>query len=246
MKRNQNGFGIIGIIVVLLVLSVLGFATWYFLKSKPTSDAPSKQSTTSSTRQTEETTKTAGEERFVTPAHYMEYKNAEIGFSFAYPKSVGELTAADTGGNPSYVGYYKSADTRDAFLTHTQSPLYVSINEVDGYVGSAAKYGPMLEYKDGKWIVSDKQGGDVNHGNYSIGDVFPAKIAKTIESNPVYDFSYTDEGCYRSRWTFKKDQAFVNITLPAVCADSIDTIPQDRLDAYKKESDIVLKSLQLQ
>ena len=246
MIRKQNGFGVVGIITVLLVLSLLGFTIWYFLKSKSTNNTSFKQPTTSSTTQAGETSKTTEEEKFAIPSTYIEYKNAEIGFTFAYPKSVGELTAADTNGNSSYIGYFKSTDAQDAFIAHTQSPLYVSINKVDGYVGSAAKYGPMLEFKDNKWTVSDKQGGDVNHGGYSMGDAFPTKIAKTIESNPVYDFSYTDEGCHRTRWTFKKAQVFVNITLPAVCADSIEKIPQDRLDAYEKESDMVLKSLQIQ
>lgn len=48
-SRNQAGFGLLGVLVLLLVLSAIGASTWYFLKAKPLSSTTADTSDTSVT-----------------------------------------------------------------------------------------------------------------------------------------------------------------------------------------------------
>jgi hypothetical protein len=232
--KSPKGFTAVEALIIILVVAALAFGGWY-VWNKNNEDSTSNSSS--------QTTKTEDQSMMNIPEGWKQYKNEDYGFSFYYPEKVGPLMEGDTGGNPDILTYVKSVDNENAFANYTQSPLYVRVDKKEGFTTSAAKYGPVLEFKNGKWIVSSEDGGDINNGGYDIGSEYKAQTVKTGEGNLVYNFSYTDEGCHRTVWVFQQEQAFVTITLPAVCADEIDTIPQERLDDYQKVSDQMLETL---
>lgn len=239
MKQStrQQGFAHIAIILAIVaVLAAVGFGGWYVWE-KNKKEEP-KQSASS---QMESQQKEKGQ-KAKTPEGYILYENPKYDFSFAYPEKMGTLTAAAPA-NQSILFYANSKDEKDAFAPHTQSPLSVEARKTEAYVAGAGKYGPMLERKDGKWVVSDKENGDTLNGGYTIGSEYKVKVARTIDGVLVYDFSSGDEGCYHTAWVFQLSKAFVRISLPSVCADEIDTIPQERLNSYKEVTDKVLDTL---
>jgi hypothetical protein len=79
MKRNGEGFSVVGILILLVVVGFIGGAGWYVWQSK---------------NKTDKNTSTA----VTVPADYIWYENKDIGFKFAYPKSWGTIqrTGDDT------------------------------------------------------------------------------------------------------------------------------------------------------
>jgi prepilin-type N-terminal cleavage/methylation domain-containing protein len=242
MHRNQNGFSVVEVVIVIVVVGLIGGVGWYALHAKQSADKSSKPSKSSVVTTSPEKANTVQKK---IPAGYKQYADSQYGFSFAYPEAVGEITTADSDGNHSILAYAKSVSKQDAFAPYTESPLYVQVDKLDSFVTRAAKYGPMLEYINNRWVVSDKQGGDVNNGGRTVGDEYNAAVAKTVGNIKVYDFSTQDEGCYHALWVFRTSKAFTSITLPSVCADEIDAIPQSRLDNYKAVVAQVLNTLEI-
>lgn len=242
MNKKQDGFSVIEVVIIIVIVGLVGGAGWYVWSARQNTDKNAKPAESSAVTTTPK--KTEGTQKKI-PDGYKEYEDAQYGFSFAYPETVGAISPADAQGNASILAYANSVGKQDAFAPYTESPLYVRVDKLDGFVTRAAKYGPMLEYVNGKWIVSDKDGGDVNNGGRTIGDEYKAVVAKTVGSIKVYDLSSQDEGCYHALWVFKTSKAFTSITFPSVCADEIDTIPQTRLDNYKAVVAQVLDTLKI-
>lgn len=236
-KRSQ-GIAHLGLILgIVVVIAAVTFGGWYVWQKNKDDKKSSDSTNSSQSNQSGDSEQESG-----IPEGYLLYESQEYGFSFAYPEQVGSLTISGSG-NPRILLYLKSADKENAFAPYTHSPLYVQVDKKDGFLARGGKYGPMLEFIDNKWIVSDKEDGDVLNGGYAVGSEFEAPVARTVSNTSVYDFSAGDEGCRWTSWVFHTNSTFVTITLPSVCADEIDSIPQERLATYREVSDRVLSTL---
>lgn len=236
---REKGLAHLGLIIaVVVVVAAVAFGGWYVWdKNKNDKNSDGKNNSSQNNGSDNE----SGEESKI-PKGYIVYENKEFGFSFAYPEEVGALMAANSE-NSDIVLYARSADNKDAFAPYTSSSLDVQINKKDGFLTRAGKYGPILEFKNGKWIVSDKEGGDILNAGYTIGAEYKPSVVRTIKGISIYDLSFADEGCHRTVWVFERSSTFVTVTLPSVCADEIDAIPQERLAGYREVSDEVLATL---
>ena len=253
IQNNSKGFSIVEVVLVTVVLALLAGTGWYVWSHQDGHDAkqtPIKETTAQPAKQT--TIQSSGKGAEIDegvpkiPEGFTQYISEAYGFAFAYPSPVGKIEDADKHGVESILLYAQSARVENAFVEYASSPLMVRVDKLEEFVTRAAKYGPSLEFNNGRWIVSAKDGGNVNNGGYQIGSEYKALLAAIIKGKAIYDFSYQDEGCYRSVWVFKTDEAFVSIMLPAVCADETGAIPQARLDAYKSVTGQVLKTLTIQ
>jgi hypothetical protein len=242
-RQNQSGFAHVAIALVVMAMVALALSAWWVWDKSSEKKILNKEGKTSQdTEEKQEQNNQDQSSKVAIPEGFIVYENKDLNFSFAYPEEIG-LLAASPNNNAGVLLYVKSTDAKDAFSPHTHSPLYITGSKIEGFTTSAAKYGPVLELMSDKWIVSSKNGGDINNGGREIGSEYAAKIVKNIDSTPVYDFSYTDEGCHRTNWVFKTAQAFVSIMLPAVCADEIDAIPQERLTPYEEVAEKVLNTI---
>lgn len=241
MKHKQNGFTVVEGFIIVVVVALIGFAGWFVWQDNKKDD----QSSTAPPDTSQEEQDEDGEpkEKYTIPDGYKLYEDAEIGFKFAYPKNIGQLNIEEVPGNQNIISYRKSSGEDNVFAPYTYSYLIVQVNKKEGSVTNASKYGPMLEYTGGKWIVTAKQGGDLLNGDYSIGSEYKATVARGANDTKVYDFSYEDEGCYRSKWVFESHGGLVQILLPKVCADELGDVPQERLDTYNKEAERVLETI---
>ena len=235
-KRREAGLAHTGLVLAVIVLTAaLALAGWWVWHKNSQTDK-------STTNENSMTSSDQNQEEPQIPANFTVYDNRDFGFSFAYPEQIGPLSITSSD-NPNVLLFARSKITQNAFAPHTQSFLDVEARKKEGYATGAGKYGPILEPKNGKWIVSSKENGDDFNGGYKIGTEYEVQVARTINSIPVYDFSFGDEGCYHTGWVFQLNNAFVRIDLPSVCADEIDDIPQDRLNSYKEVSEKVLNTL---
>lgn len=90
MHKKQSGFGAVEVIIIVFVLTIIGFASWYFLTSRSKADTTA-QKTTSSSNPTEKTN-TATPETYKVPDGFTTFESGDYGFKFAYPAKWGELT----------------------------------------------------------------------------------------------------------------------------------------------------------
>ncbi|MGH7158329.1 MAG: hypothetical protein ACREGD_04675 [Candidatus Saccharimonadales bacterium] len=245
MKKQQHkesGLAHVAIVaLVLIVIAAVAFGGWWVWERNKEDGKSSGSKNGSQTNQSG----TDVEQEPKIPEGYIFYESQEFGFSFAYPEQVGSLSVSSSG-SPRTLLYVRSADKENVFAPYTRSPLSVQVDKKDGFLVHGGKYGPILEFVGNKWIVSDKEDGDVLNGGYAAGSEYEAPVARTIHGTPVYDFSAGDEGCRWTAWVFETNSAFVTIALPAVCADEIDSVPEDRLAAYKEVSDQVLDTITLE
>lgn len=84
MKTNQQGFSVVEILIVLVVVGLIGGAGWYVWhnkQAKPSSTTVAKEEKTETTKQAE-TQPTAK-----CDTSFKELKNEKIGISFCYPET---------------------------------------------------------------------------------------------------------------------------------------------------------------
>ncbi len=94
LKQNQSGVAHLAAIVIVILVAGLGFAGWRVYDLQNKNDILSKN-----TSQPEVKTETAK-----VPEGYVEYKNNELGISFAYPKEWGQATFGESNCDDSEAG----------------------------------------------------------------------------------------------------------------------------------------------
>jgi len=182
------------------------------------------------------------------PDGYMEYENKEQGFKFAYPSAVGELSSVNVSENNQIILYLNSTQHAGTITENTDGALYVSISKKADFSVGAFKYGPTIKPvgADGASLWQVAETNPATASTYKIGDTYDIKIAKQTGKLTIFDLSSDDEGCHSTRWIFEAKNAWVEIGLPAVCAEGIDTILQERLDNYKKEVTKILNTIDIE
>jgi type II secretory pathway pseudopilin PulG len=103
MKKNQSGFSVVEGLLILVIVGILCGTGWYVWNSnKKTNDilnsADKSSNVTAKSSKQSETKK----EEFKLPDGYVWYKYDKLGFSVAYPKEWGDLTAPT---DPNFKGY---------------------------------------------------------------------------------------------------------------------------------------------
>jgi len=94
VRRNFSGFSVVEALVVLGVVSILGFCGWYVWQSRLAKGGDS--ATTAPTSTTDTPTSASDESAAVPiPEGYTEYSDDLYGFAFAYPKDWGSASVSE-------------------------------------------------------------------------------------------------------------------------------------------------------
>jgi hypothetical protein len=88
MAKNQRGFTLVEVLLIVLIICFVGFAGWYILDSnkQPNQATNSPETTATPTKKTESPA--------TIPAGFKEYSNKDVEVSFAYPETWGDATIA--------------------------------------------------------------------------------------------------------------------------------------------------------
>jgi hypothetical protein len=237
LSKSQTGFSHIILPLLIVVLGAAGFTGWKVYEA-----SKNPKSAQTSTVATTPPPPTPAQPSETIPEGFIEYRNEELGFKFAYPEEWGVLSEDS--------GQYEN------ILHRTKTPQYVGQNlqgvvdvtayDKENFTISSRKYGPTIKpiKKDSffSWEVIESNPADETT---KLGDKYEVKVAREIDETKVFNLFSGDEGCYTAQWVFETKDSWITIRLPAVCADNIDVIPQNRLDTYEQITDKILNTIQI-
>lgn len=106
IRKFEQGFSHLAILLIVLVLGVVGYAGWRVYQSSQEEDS-SQQAAAPAAAEPE----AEGAGGCVAPEGYVTYTNEEIGFCFAYPEGWGEVALHDGVVDPDYepAGSYRGS-----------------------------------------------------------------------------------------------------------------------------------------
>jgi|GEM_PF-2429454 len=206
--NSQAGFGPLEILIVIIVVcALLGGAI--FLGMHNQTKQPSDQPSTTTGSTTPKTTTPSAKD-------YTTYTNTSLGFSFAYPKAWGAITASNNTAAPaigatpvvtskSYPFHYGTLN----FAIKAKSDYQIT-GQTHG-----ATYVPVLKnssYSNYVWKVVSVDPADITD---KVGDIYEAPTRVSNSGVQLYDFNYSDSGVNTKRWSFETKAGFVTLAMPA-------------------------------
>lgn len=217
-KLNNQGFGIVAVLIVVLVLLAIGAAG--YLVWQKNHDKPIH--TTHKTHTTNNKPVATAPTFSKLPENWTEYKNDANGLRLGYPTEWGMLDAT-TLHTPTYTNVGKNLDGR----------LAINFSKKDGFNTVARKYGATITpAADGKnWIVAEENPAAVD--GYKVGDSYRT-ISKSVNGGNAIDLSFTDEECQQTHFVLELKQSYADISLPELCAFESSPITDENKAAYTK------------
>lgn len=247
MKKNQNGFGLVGIIILTLVIAGAGFAGWrvFDAKSKMINNSQFQAQDNSAQETTEEKTENK-EEEYVVPDGYIVYENKYIGFKFMYSKIWGTLKTRNNSKLP--------LDIEGSQLA-TNDPRYPTSLIV--FADKQNKFEIANRYKSIVTLKPIKSGNNqyswmITKASHFItqkeGEIYEPAPKMVYESGDirVFDFSTGHASGEWTTWAFVANDFFVGLHLPMY--NSMDknqaAFPNEKLDREKFEK-AILESIRI-
>lgn len=89
MLKNRQGFTLVEVVLIIVTLAAIGLAGWTWYQANQTEEAANNG---------EETEEAEEDEESNTQEGWTEYRNEELGFTFAYPEEWGEVQVQETTG----------------------------------------------------------------------------------------------------------------------------------------------------
>ncbi len=236
---GQRGFGaieIIGIVLLVVIVSGLGWYVW----SKKDTGSDSQNSFVATTKKTEKPKNTA--KPYIVPSGYYVYENKEYGFKFAYPKEYGKTFKKNTtyGGAPitsvypGAISFYESEKSPENVLPGTQGPIsFVSYSSADQPV-LARKYGPNVKISGKEVVVVKASSSDLTKNK--PGDVYKdfnkeSVTPKQTNGLSVFVLKDGDEGYYNDHFLFVINGKLYQLNVPGFNTGTygpVDAKPNDR------------------
>lgn len=174
--KNSQGFGLVGILIAIVVLGIIGGASWYVWHSNQNTDKPSASATSSGEESKDEEANT------VIPADWQWFTSKDKSIKFAYPKSWGTLTENAQNGSASFIRLVEITSKKDFLIQIPKSfadfTWYTWDQETNTFASAEdtnpPSYEAMADYtkpvalgpveKVGPFLTS----GDNNHAIYTV------------------------------------------------------------------------------
>lgn len=213
---RSAGFSALHFLLVLVIFGIIGAAGWWVYNAQQEANATLDAATKSSTPAPSQ--KTAKPVAAKIPAGYLEYKNKEQGFSFAYPAQWGELKETQTLGaiarlqTPSkpYIGAAAEAKDKTELTLHVNTEDDARIET--SYNGAIVK--PSISSSGVQWLVVAPK----NDKKLMVGDLYPTDetyaATKNKQGVEVYSFKLTDDKNDWQTLAFQVKDKFVTLSLP--------------------------------
>lgn len=237
-KLDSRGFTHFEIALLILVIAALGFAGYTVLQNNKTAE--------STTSALEPVPTQSRQTSYQTPDGYTAYQNKDLGFAFDYPSQYGQFTKEVL--DPAYASYYKDASILKASAALELSAgiskdirLWQYSNNTTSI--DSRKYGPKIQLKNNKWIVTEANESDVNQ--QKVGDEYRdgqgnALRAQNRNGLVTYLFNGGDEGVLADNLVFVANNKLYKIEL----SFDTGTYGDQAVQNDQKPYDIMLRTIQ--
>lgn len=161
-RRNQAGFAVLEIFVLVLLIAGIGAVGWYVWRTHHKKDTVASVKTNTSASEKSKADAT----QYVVPKDYVVFKDTTLGFSFAYPGVFGDFGEQKT---DSGVSYRTTENVKSFGEGISGSFTLYSYGSAQQSITSR-KYGPQISLQNDKWIVTEANEADVTHNK--VGDEY--------------------------------------------------------------------------
>jgi len=193
MRKNDKGFGVVGILAVLSVVAVLSLITWYFISNKDkatNTDTPNSSVIDSGKKQTKE----AKQKPFDTTK---EFVDSSTNVSFRYP----ETWKLTNEGDPSGVGYLTNI-TLQSDSSNPKAIFSLTVRSMNAADQKISASGPEKHNLTTSEVYIEKI--TVNGSDYALigrqeeingsNSMHLVNLAKCDTVNSCYDYLQKNEG----------------------------------------------------
>lgn len=239
-KLGIKGFTQFEIVLLLLVVVLISFAGYtVFQNNKSTSSTTTPPAAKSTPQQSAQTP-------YQTPAGYVTYESKDKSFAFDYPSEYGQFSKEVF--DSYYAEYYK-----DVVMLKATSKVEVSAGIAKDirlweYANASTpidsrKYGPKIQLKNNKWIVTESNESDVNE--QKVGDEYRDGSGNAIRTRDInglvsYLFKGGDEGVLADNLVFVANNKLYKIEL----SFDTGTYGDVAVENDQKPYDIMLRTVQ--
>jgi type II secretory pathway pseudopilin PulG len=204
MRKQQDGFSLPHILLVLVLVGIIGFAGWRVYESQKATNK-SLDNAANASNVVKPGEKQAAEE-YKVPEGYTVYENKNLGFKFAYPEKWGQLQDKS--------GKFESSQISDGYIAGT---LKISSSPIGNFVFEPVSKGAVVKAEvtgnDVAWKVSDP---NTESEKYKAGDLYSApKVIFERNSLKVYDFPNAHATASWRKFVFKVGDNFILIETPS-------------------------------
>jgi len=245
-KISDDGFGVAGILLVMVVFAGLGGTCWYVWHKHTTKSTTATSTTSVSTSTAPVQT---SKPKVTIPSDYTSYSNSKAGFSLAYPTAWGALAGPT---DATYVGYTvvtpkitSQLTSNTAFLDRFGLKIAAAADISTGTGKYGANLKPQKENGSYVWKVTDVNPADTTD---KVGDTYSPKSFKNTSGITIYDFPYGDEGIVSQSYVFAIKDTFVIITFPSIVnhtTDFVDSPSLTDINTYHNLTKTIANTIQL-
>ncbi len=175
--KSQSGSSAVALLLVVIVLCVLGFVGWKVYDANKTTKPASSTTSTVSVPNDE-----PRQEQPKIPEGFIEYKNEELGFKFAYPKEWGDFEQRDSLSSELFSGGFSGTKADNAV---TGQPGYnVGFYAKTGKEGIGTRGGALWDCVG--FVLKDQK--------YTCRNIYVKDGVAVEQNNSVFDSSKLVKG----------------------------------------------------
>jgi hypothetical protein len=224
MKQNQNGFGIVGVIIAILATSIIGIAGWYVWQSQDGKEASSAKTDSSQNNDDK-----LEDEAHVVASGYAVYEDNNLSFAVDYPEDwpmperVANLEAAIA----------QNDERIDTYTTGAISVFSAPIQDfrvTAQYKGASLR--PVVHNGEIAWRVADP-----GLSGLAMDAMYTPKQIVDGEGTKVYVFEISHSDTIYKILTFQVGGTFVGIKTPTYNPEDGTVAGQAQFDTYRAEFD---------
>jgi type II secretory pathway pseudopilin PulG len=213
MNKNQKGFSVVEILLILVIIGILSGTGWYVYNSnKKTNNLLNSVDNTklliakTATKDTHKSTEPQ------IPLGWISYEDKKNGFKFAYPKEYGQFSKSQ---NPTTGSSLNTAKPSPPYIEGSNDAIYLTVQNISDSF-STLKYGPTVKFVNNELIVQEVNPADnLNKvGEPYKGWLVSQEVSKDINGLKVYIIKGGDEGNTYYRYAAVNNNNVIIISLP--------------------------------
>jgi prepilin-type N-terminal cleavage/methylation domain-containing protein len=213
MKKNQQGFSVVEVLVVIVVIGLLGVVGWLVYDRQNKQESP-KSGTTQPASQPQSSEQDTSPTFAELPNTFKEFKVEESGIRLGYPSAAGTMKSGTAKAGVTY-----SASTADTFNQENKwkGSFRLDIYKEANFTYTTSKYGATIKPQGDTWVVTAVNPAE---NEYKAGDTYRMD-EKKINGGVAYEFTDNDENYPTTSWIIKLKNGYAVVSLPRLTTTNL-------------------------